>query len=158
MTDDELMTIGRFAQLSGLSIHALRHGIPMPQVVNTGCVPVQIKLTVADANKAVEFYRAAFGMEYQVTRRTDDAEYYGFVFGEYGQPGFFLIHLLDDPADFDRLGPSTFSLLVDDLDAAHRRAIAAGAVEAMPPRQPQGMPRSSAVKDPDGNIVWLAQG
>lgn len=133
-------------------------GLSMPQVVTTGCVPVQIKLAVSDAAKAVEFYRTALGMNYEITRRTDDAEYYGFVFGEYGQPGFFLIHLLDDPTDFDRPGPSTFSLLVDDLDAVHKRAIAAGATEAIAPRQAQGMPRGSAVKDPDGNIIWLAQG
>jgi DNA-binding transcriptional MerR regulator len=244
VTDDELMAIGRFAQLSGLSIHTLRHyddvgllepavvdadtgyrryrrgqvprarlisslrwidlpideirqvlggavateevldrhrerlvrqadllaarladidrftekGLPMPQVVDSGCVPVQIKLAVSDAAAAVAFYRAAFGMEYEVTRRTDDEDHFGFVFGEYGQPGFFLIHLIDDPTDFDRPGPSTFSLLVDDLDAVHKRAIAAGAVEAMPPRQVQGMPRSSAVRDPDGNIIWLFQG
>ena len=130
----------------------------MPEVVATGCVPVQIKIVVSDAAAAIEFYRTAFGMEYQVTRRTDEEDYSGFVFGEYGQPGFFLIHLMEDPADFDRLGPSTFGLLVDDLDAVHKRAIAAGAVEAVPPRQAQGMPRSSAVKDPDGNIVWLYQG
>jgi len=133
-------------------------GLPMPQVVNSGCVPVQIKLAVSDAAAAVEFYRTAFGMNYEVTRRTDDEEYYGFAFGEYGQPGFFLIHLIEDPTDFDRPGPSTFSLLVDDLEAVHKRAIAAGATEAMPPRQPRGMPRGSAVRDPDGNIIWLAQG
>jgi DNA-binding transcriptional MerR regulator len=244
VTDEELMTIGRFAQLSGLSIHALRHyddvgllepavvdadtgyrryrrgqiprarlisslrwidlpideirqvlggqiaseevldrhrerltrqanllaarladidrfteeGLPMPEVVTAGCVPVQIKIAVSDAAAAVEFYRAAFGMEYEVTRRTDEEEYSGFVFGEYGQPGFFLIHLIEDPTDFDRLGPSAFGLLVEDLDAVHKQAIAAGAAEAMPPRQAQGMPRSSAVKDPDDNIVWLYQG
>jgi DNA-binding transcriptional MerR regulator len=133
-------------------------GLPMPEVVSTGCVPVQIKLAVSDATAAVEFYRTAFGMKYEITRRTDEEDYSGFVFGEYGQPGFFLIHLLDDPTDFDRFGPSTFSLLVDDVDAVHARAIAAGATEAMPPRQVQGMPRGSAVRDPDGNIVWLAQG
>lgn len=66
-------------------------GLPMPQVVNSGRVPVQIKLAAPDSAAAVEFYRTAFGMNYEVTRRTDDAEYHGFVFGEYGQPGFFLI-------------------------------------------------------------------
>ena len=130
----------------------------MPEVVTTGCVPVQIKITVSDAAAAVEFYRTAFGMKYEVTRRTDEEDYSGFVFGEYGQPGFFLIHLIEDPTDFDRLGPGTFGLLVDDLDAAHKRAIAAGAIEAVPPRQLQGMPRSSALTDPDDNIVWLYQG
>ena len=135
-----------------------KEGLPMPEVVTTGCVPVQIKIAVSDAAAAVEFYRTAFGMKYEVTRRTGEEEYSGFVFGEYGQPGFFLIHLIEDPTDFDRLGPSTFGLLVDDLDAVHKRAIAAGAAEAVPPRQAQGMPRTSAVKDPDDNVVWLYQG
>lgn len=52
-------------------------------------MPVQIKLAVSDAAAAVEFYRTAFRMNYEVTRRTDDEEHYGFVFGEYGQPGSF---------------------------------------------------------------------
>lgn len=243
MTDDDLVTIGRFAQLSGLSIHALRHyddvdlltpaevdvstgyrryrrsQIPQARLISslrwidlpideirqvlqdathaseiiarhrrrltrqldilvarlgdvdrlategltmlkpqTGSTPVQIKIAVNDCHEAVEFYKAAFGMRYEVTRRTDDEDYSSFMFGEYGQPGFFLLHLQDDPTDADRPGPATFGLLVDDPDIVHDRAITAGGTEAVAPRTRQGMPRSSAIRDPSGNWIWLYQG
>jgi predicted enzyme related to lactoylglutathione lyase len=124
----------------------------------TGARPVQIKLAVDDLPTSVAFYRDAFGLRYDVTRRTDDEDHSSFVFGEYGTDGFFLLHLKDDPTDSDRPGPTTFGLLVDDLDACHARAVAAGGTEVVPPRAPQGMPRGSAVRDPSGNWVWLYQG
>ncbi|MEV1116853.1 MerR family transcriptional regulator [Actinosynnema sp. NPDC049800] len=238
---DEPMTIGRFAHLSGLTVHALRHyddvGLLTPDVVDpasgyrryrreqvrrarlilalrcldlpieeirrvvdggdvdevltghrkrlerqrdvlaarlgdvgryleegitvstpgTGVRPVQIKIAVDDAAKAVEFYQTAFDLRYEVTRRAEDDDYSSFVFGEYGEDGFFLVHLLEDRADTDRLGPSTFGLLVPDLDAYHARAVAAGGVEVVAPRDSVGMPRNSAVKDPSGNWIWLYQ-
>jgi DNA-binding transcriptional MerR regulator len=245
VTDDELLTIGRFAGLTGLSTHALRHydevGLLTPAVVDeqsryrryrrdqagvarliaalrwadlpiedirevladpdgpearaaleghrrrlsrqhgliearlnatdrmltkgptmptplTGCHPVQIKLAVQDRKAAIAFYRDAFGMRYEVTQRTEEEDYSSFIFGEYGEAGFFLIHLIDDESDTDRPGPSTFGLLVDDLDARHAAAFAAGGIEAVPPRPGEGMPRHSAVKDPSGNWIWLTQG
>lgn len=243
MDDAELMTIGRFARLTGLSIHALRHyddvdlltpahtdpqtgyrryvrdqirlarlirrlrwvdlpieeirlvlaggdraaavlaehrrrldrgrallaariedvdhlseeGITMPTPLS-GCRPVQLKIAVDDRAGAVEFYRAAFGFRYDVTRRTDDADHSSFVFGTYGRDDFFLLHLVDDPLDTDRPGSTTFGLLVDDVDARHAGALAAGGVEAVAPRDRQGMPRGSAVRDPSGNWIWLYQG
>ncbi len=57
-------------------------------------------------------------------RHTDDADFTGYQFGEYGQPGFFLLVLLDD-TDFDRPGRSTLGFLVPDLDASHHRALKA---------------------------------
>jgi DNA-binding transcriptional MerR regulator len=238
--DEELLSIGRFAEISGLSIHALRHyddvgllapaetdprtgyrryrrdQVPRARVIQglrwvnlpieelrlalddlggpttrrilldhrdrlcreqgelaarltdldnylakgitmaptTTARPVQLKITVDDA--AVAFYQKAFGFHYDVTRRTDSAEYSGFVFGKYGDDEFFLLHLLAAD-ESDRLGPTTFGLLVDDLEAAHTRAIEAGAVEVVPPRDAQGMPRTSAVRDPSGNWIWLYQ-
>lgn len=241
--DDELMTIGRFARISGLSIHTLRHyddvgllapaqvdeatgyrryrrgqvqsarviqalrwidlpvedvrrllsdptgeeargilgrhrarlnrqaghvaariadteryieeGISMPAV--TGCRPVQIKIAVDDTDEAIGFYREAFGFRYDVTRRTQDADYSSFVFGAYSQSDFFLLHLKSDRTEADRPGPSTFGLSVEDLDEFHARALAAGGTEVRAPAQPEGMPRCSAVKDPSGNWIWLYQ-
>lgn len=66
------------------------------------------------------------------------------------------VHLLDDTS-IDRPGPTTFGLLVDDLDAAHGKALAAGATEVVRPQDRQGMPRHAAVKDPSGNWVWIYQ-
>ena len=49
-------------------------------------------------------------------------------------------------------------MLVDDLDASHATALAAGAIEVIKPQDSQGMPRNSAVKDPSGNWIWIYQG
>jgi predicted enzyme related to lactoylglutathione lyase len=59
----------------------------------------------------------------------------------------------------DRPGAtSTLGLLVDDLEAAHARAVAAGGTELVAPQSPEGMPACSAVGDPSGNWVWLYPG
>ena len=120
--------------------------------------PVQIKIAVGDRESSVAFYENAFGLNFKVARRTDHHESSAFVFGDYGADTFFLLWLLDDPARFDRPGPSNFSLLVDDVDRMHASALAAGATEVIAPHDAQGMPRSSGVKDPSGNWIGLAQG
>ena len=123
----------------------------------TGARPVQVKLLVADLDAAAAFYIDAFGFGYEVTQRTADADFSGFVFGRYGESDFFLVHL--QTADYPgAAGPATIGVLVDDLDVAHRRALDAGATEVLGLHDTMGMPRSSAVRDPDANVVWLYQG
>lgn len=144
------------AQLGDLD-RFTKEGLDMTTTAQTGARPVQLKIAVDDLTTAVAFYEEAFGFRYDVTRRTEDGNYSSFMFSTYGQDGFFLLHLLDDPDDTDRPGPTTFGLLVDDLNADHARAVKAGATEVVPPREAEGMPRSSAVKDPSGNWIWLYQ-
>lgn len=48
-------------------------------------------------------------------------------------------------------GATRFGLLVEDLDAAHRRALDAGAAEYYPPVDKPWKPRSSCVVDPSDN-------
>jgi DNA-binding transcriptional MerR regulator len=143
------------AQIENLQ-RLITEGITMTTAM-TGCHPVQIKISVDDRDAAIAFYQSAFGLRYDVSRRTDDHDHSSFVTGDYGKAGFFLMQLIDE-GDFDRPGPSTFGLLVDDLDERHSAALAAGGTEAVPPHSPQGMPRCSAVKDPSGNWIWLYQG
>ncbi len=134
----------------------LEKGIAMP-TVQSGTRPVQIRLAVDDPSAAVEFYQEAFGLRYEVARRTRTGDHSTFMFGEYGRDDFFLLWLLG-PDRCDRPGPARFSLLVEDLDACHARALAAGATEVAAPFDAEGMPRSSAVQDPSGNRIGLAQG
>ena len=104
------LTLGRFAHLSGLLTPdavtrcrataggwngsatcsppgsatwtaTWRKGITV-STPGTGVCPVQIKIAVDDLAKAVESYRAAFDLRYEVTRRAEDADYSSFVFGE----------------------------------------------------------------------------
>ena len=116
----------------------LEKGITMSPV--TGSRPVQLKIPVDDTDAAIAFYQQAFGFHYDVTRRTENEEYSSFVFGKYGENDFFLLHLLADPAQADRLGPTTFGLLVEDLAESHARALAAGATESRHRTTPRGCP------------------
>ncbi len=58
----------------------------------------------------------------------------------------------------DRPGPTSFGVLVEDLDATHHKALAVGATEVAKPHDAQGMPRNSAAKDASGNWISLYQG
>lgn len=133
----------------------IEKGLTMSATTNAR--PVQLKLAVDDVDAAVTFYQQAFGFHYDVTRRTGEEEFSGFVFGNYGDPNFFLVHL-HCPDDYDRVGPSNFGLLVEDVDTALARAVSAGALQVVPVQDPEGMPRCCAVKDPSGNWIWLYQG
>lgn len=123
----------------------------------TAVTPVQIKLGVADRGRAQRFYSAAFGLAESVIRHTEDGDFTGYQFGEYGQPGFFLLVMVDE-TDIDRPGRSTLGLSVPDLELTHRRALEAGATQAVAITAAEGMPSTSAVTDPDGNWIWLYQG
>ena len=134
----------------------LQKGITMP-APKAGCRPVQIKLAADDVDAAVAFYGKAFGFRYDVARRTEQEDYSAFVFGDYGQDDFFLIHLIAGQDRMDLPGPSTLGLLADDLDTCHARAVDAGATAVVAPHDAEGMPRCSAVRDPSGNWIWLYQ-
>jgi len=91
-----------------------------------------VTLPVSDRGRALEFYRAAFGFT------------------------------PDDPRAAVRLllgagtGPAEVGFVVADLDAAHARAVAAGAtVVAAPEDGAEG--RTASYRDPDDNVVVLLE-
>jgi DNA-binding transcriptional MerR regulator len=135
----------------------LEEGITMP-APQAGCRPAQIKIAVDDVGASAEFYAKAFDLSYDVIRRTDQSDFSALVFGAYGRDDFFTLVLMAGRDRMDLPGQSTFGLLVDDLDARHARAVAAGASEVVAPHEAQGMPRNAAVRDPSGNWIWLYQG
>lgn len=134
----------------------LEKGIAMP-TVQSGARPVQIRLAVDDPAAAVDFYREASGFRYDVARSTSSQDYFGFICGEHGQDDFFLLCLLG-PDPSDRPGPANFSLMVEDLDAYHASALAAGCNGGAAPFQAEGMPRFRCRTGPSGNRIGLAQG
>jgi DNA-binding transcriptional MerR regulator len=73
LTDDRLRDTRRF----------IERGLVMPKIA-TQVRPCQIKLGVHDVEKAAAFYSSAFGMRYDIIRRTGDEEIYGLMLGEYG--------------------------------------------------------------------------
>jgi DNA-binding transcriptional MerR regulator len=118
-------------------------GTTMPAV--QAVRPVQLRIGVDDVAKAAAFYTAAFDAVFQ--EEIDSVR-----FGAYRSERFFLITMEEGA------GRARFGLLVDDLDTAHQRALAAGGTEVHPPQEFSYKPRSSCVRDPSGNVVHLTQG
>jgi predicted enzyme related to lactoylglutathione lyase len=118
-------------------------GAGMPPVVQHR--PVQLRIPVRDVAVAAAFYTAAFDVVYRESIAS-------LQFGTYRSDRFFLLTLVSDGP-----GPAHFGLLVADVDRAHERALAAGGVEAHPPTDYAWKPRTSCVRDPDGNRIDLSQ-
>jgi DNA-binding transcriptional MerR regulator len=121
----------------------LEKGTPMTTIESVR--PVQLRIAVADVAQAAAFYTAAFDVVFNESISS-------LQFGTYRSDRFFLITLEDGEPS-----PSRFGLLVDDVDAAHARALGAGATEEHPPADFAWKPRTSCVRDPDGNLVDLSQ-
>lgn len=133
--------------------HYLEHGVAMSEFKSPRVV--QITITVKDLGEAVSFYRDAFDAEFT-------EEISSFQFGTWPGDDFFLLTVAHEPNTHGRhegpAGASRFGLLVADVDAAHRRALDAGAVEVLAPYDAPWKPRSSSLMDPSGNRIDLAQG
>jgi DNA-binding transcriptional MerR regulator len=123
----------------------IEKGTPMPAL--QAVRPVQITIKVRDVREAAAFYTTAFDVVF-----AEDIS--SLQFGSYRSDRFFLITL--DESGQDSPG-AHFGLLVDDVDAAHHRALAAGAAEVHPPADFAWKPRTSSVRDPSGNRIDLSQ-
>ncbi len=120
----------------------------------TGFRPVAINVGVRDLEEAIRFYEKVFGAPLEVSSSRDHARW---TFGE--GDSFFLFNLRRrDACDPHQDHASAFGFSVPNLDAAHARAVAAGAVEHFPPMEEPGMPRHSRFADPSGNrvVLWEA--
>jgi DNA-binding transcriptional MerR regulator/predicted enzyme related to lactoylglutathione lyase len=110
---------------------------------------VQVTVPARNLDATVRFYTEVFGLEY-------DQSIASFQFGAWETDSFFLL-TLDASADRDRTAPAKFGLYVDDLDAAHTAALAAGAALLQSPKETHYAPRSSVIADPSGNQISLYQ-
>ncbi|GAA1828809.1 VOC family protein [Actinomadura chokoriensis] len=126
--------------------HYLEKGIP----VNTKRI-TQVTIVADEPQTSIAFYRNAFDASYH-------QEINSLQFGTYPDDDFFLLTIANAERHPWSGGPTKFGLLVDDLDAAHARALAAGAVEIESPIDTPWKPRSSIVMDPGGNHIDLYQG
>lgn len=116
---------------------------------------VQVTINVTDLAETIRFYQAAFDAVF-------NEEVSSFQFGTWPSEDFFLLTVAHEATDHGRhegpAGPSRFGLLVADVDAAHRRAVEAGALEVFAPVDTPWKPRWSCVADPSANRVDLYQG
>ncbi len=117
-------------------------------------------LSVQDANRAIDFYQAAFGATEQM--RLNDKKT-----GKVGHAELLiqgsLVMLSEENPDWGNKAPQTlggtpvtFCLIVDDADAALERAVAAGAAVMMPMADQFYGFRSGSVIDPFGH-QWMLQ-
>ena len=121
------------------------------------CRVAEINLGVDDVDAARRFYEATFGLEFTEDRHEDGFVHLLAAFGCWPSDEFFLLNISDGADDPFRAGRANFGFLVDDLDAVHKRAIAAGGTEIAAPHDASGMPRCSAVVDPGNNLLNLYQ-
>lgn len=115
-------------------------------------------LTVDDAAKALDFYKAAFGAT-EIARMD--------MGGKIGHAeiriGDSIVMLSDEWPDMDKLGPkarggatSSLMVYVPDVDSAFRRAVDAGASSEREPENQFWGDRMGVLKDPFGHNWMLS--
>jgi DNA-binding transcriptional MerR regulator len=127
----------------------VEQGVTMPELKTPRIV--QVTINVTDLAESIAFYQAAF-------EATFNEEISSFQFGAWPSDEFFLLTVNQHGELYGPAGTSRFGLLVGDIDAAHQRALDAGAVEVEPPADKPWKPRSSCVADISGNRIDLCQG
>ncbi|GIH21498.1 MerR family transcriptional regulator [Rugosimonospora africana] len=126
----------------------IEKGTTMPALQVTR--PVQIRIKVSDVPSTAAFYMAAFDLVFNESISS-------LQFGTYRSDQFFLITLEEYDEQLPIAADARFGLLVDDVDAAHQRALDAGGTEVHPPTDFAWKPRTSCVRDPSGNLIDLSQ-
>jgi PhnB protein len=103
------------------------------------------------ARKYIDFLKRAFGAEELMV-----VEHAGRVMHAAARIGDAVLEM-GEAAERTGLPANGFFLMVDDVEAAFARALAAGATAHRPPEDiPYGF-RSAIVKDPDGYLWWPAR-
>lgn len=118
---------------------------------------VTVVLTVSDLDRAVELYGAGFGLDLHVDdHHGDDPWTSGRHAATSWTDGAFIHFALYQTKHGEVTSGAQVAFRVADLDAAHDRAIGAGAAVLHEPKaQPWG--RSARYRDFDGNVIELTQ-
>ena len=118
---------------------------------------VAVILEVADLDDSLRLYADGFGLDLHVAdHEGDDRWTSGRHAATSWTDGAFLHFALYESKDGRTSERAQVAFAVADLDAAHDRAVAAGARVVHAPR-PQPWGRSARYADPDGNVVELTQ-
>jgi predicted enzyme related to lactoylglutathione lyase len=104
---------------------------------------------VRDIGASAWFYREAFGVLFESGQPPQPHAEVSWTGGAY-------LHLALFPADPEATENAEIGFFVDDVEAAHARAEAAGAQVIREPRD-EAWGRTSAYRDLDGNLVTLTQ-
>jgi predicted enzyme related to lactoylglutathione lyase len=113
---------------------------------------VFVALRVRDLEASARFYREALGIPLREAGGSGEEMHREYSWSE---DAYLHFALFSATRGGETRGVE-LSFFVDDLDAAHARAVAAGAeVESPPQKQPWG--RTAGYRDPDGNLVGLTQ-
>jgi predicted enzyme related to lactoylglutathione lyase len=118
---------------------------------------VAVVLEVADLDRSMALYRDGFGCDFHVSDHEGDDRW---ISGRHAATswteGAFLHFALYQSKDGATTSGAQIGFAVEDLDAAHARAVDAGAEVLHDPKaQPWG--RSARYRDLDGNVIELTQ-
>jgi DNA-binding transcriptional MerR regulator len=131
----------------------IEEGVVVPKL--KGSRIAMINIAVKDLAESKRFYEDVFDAKFsEEDHEGETVEHLQASFGTWGEDTFFLIQLWEHEA---HAGTANIGFLVDDLDAAYKRALAAGAKDDHPPVDMPGMPRVAQVWDPSGNAIGLYQ-
>ena len=106
----------------------------------------------ADTARLIDFAKAAFGAEELARIPGPGGEGIGHAEVRIGDS----VVMLGEAQDPWKPMPSTLYLYVPDTDATYRRALDAGATSLMEPADQFYGDRNAGVKDPTGNLWWIA--
>lgn len=117
---------------------------------------VSVVFEVSDLDRSVALYRDGFGLTLQPSHHHDDDRWIGGAHAALSWSDGAFLHFALYAAKGHTTRAAQIGLQVDDLDAAHSRAVAAG-VEVIHPPVSQPWGRSARYRDLDGNVVELTQ-
>lgn len=119
---------------------------------------VHFEIHAADPERAIEFYRSAFGWEFP--KWMEEPEYWGVMTAPEGsdEPGInggLLRRRGGDPAEGAAVNAFVCTVQVDSFDETHGKIVEAGGTVAVPKHAIPGMAWQGYYKDPEGNIFGV---
>lgn len=147
LIDEALQAHGR---LTPEGVTALMDEEDVMMVETASCRLMGVTLAVPDIDSAAEFYERVFGIRFEAEAHPGGPRHMHACGGTWKPQEFFLFTLW--PAK-DGRHTAIIDFTVDDVDAAWRRALEAGAAAVCEPHDSGEFPRDGSFTDPFGNRV-----